>query len=309
MQVRRVIKGNVPVSIFDLQIVGEDKLPSSYVATTDIKNIYSEYKEDIIGIHTHNFYLISWITDGHCDYNVDMNNYKIQPNTIILLKPGELHRFSNVIDLEGVNFYFTSDVLSNVNSAISAEIDMELFTKNHIISVTSNRTEEILKVYTNLLCSMCKCSHDGFISQEIKKMEMLIFLLRLLECEEIQHNKSTNLINKNTYQIFLRFQKMVDEKYQSLHKVQDYSKLLNTSSKHLTECVRENSTKSPLQIINQRRLLQSQRLLLFTQLRIKEIAINLGFIDTSHFVKFFKKEIGVTPSEYREKLTKITAVR
>ena len=166
---------------------------------------------------------------------------------------------------------------------------MELFTKNHIISVTSNRTEEILKASTNLLCSMCKDSHDRFISQEIKKMEMFIFLLRLLECEEIQHNISTNIINRNTYQIFLQFQKMVDEKYQSLHQVQAYSKLLNISPKHLTKCIRENTGKSPLQIINQRRVLQLQRLLLFYRLRIKEIALNLGFIDTFHFVKFFKK--------------------
>ena len=89
--------------------------------------------------------------------------------------------------------------------------------------------------------------------------------------------------------------------YQSIHKVQEYSELLNISSKHLTECVRKNVRKTPLQIINQRLVLQSQRLLLFSRLRIKEIAFNLGFIDTSHFVKFFKKETGESPSEYRER--------
>lgn len=184
---------------------------------------------------------------------------------------------------------------------MSVQIDMELFTKNHIIPIISNKTEEMLKVYTSHLYSICKNSLDGLISQEIKKFEMIIFLLKLLECEEVQKNIATRDINRNSYQIFLQFQKMVDEKYQSLHKVQEYSELLSISSKHLTECVRKNAEKSPLQIINQRIVLQSQRLLLFSRLRIKEIAFNLGFIDTSHFVKFFKKEIGETPSEYRER--------
>lgn len=301
MQVQRIIKDNIPISFFSLRTAGKGRLPLAYIATADIKHVYAEYKEDLTSRHTHDFYLILWITNGYCDYNLDIHNYKIQPNTLLLLKPGEFHRFSNVIALEGIIFYFTSDVLLNVDSNISNKIDIDLFTMNHIVPITSNRSKEILNTSTGHLYSICKGTNDGIVSQEIKKLKILIFLLRLFECEEIQNNLSSYAINRNTYHIFLQFQKMVDDKYQSLHKVQDYSQILNISSKHLNECVRKHTSRSPLQIINQRLILQSQRLLLFSPLRIKEIALNLGFVDTSHFVKFFKKEMGVSPSEYRKK--------
>lgn len=290
MKIRRIIKDDVPISIFDLCTIGKDHRQSKYVTTTEIKNIYTEYKEDMNSVHTHDSYFLSWITSGECTYHLDSSSFIIKPNTIILLRPGEIHQFTDVKDLDGINFYFSSEVLANMSYNMSVQIEMELFTKNHIIYVSSETTKEMLKACTSHLCSICKDSFDAPFGQEILKLEMLIFLLKLLGSEEVQNSIGTRDINKNSHQIYLRFQKMVDEKYQTIHKVQEYSELLNISSKHLTECVRKNVRKTPLQIINQRLVLQSQRLLLFSRLRIKEIAFNLGFIDTSHFVKFFKKE-------------------
>ena len=66
-------------------------------------------------------------------------------------------------------------------------------------------------------------------------------------------------------------------------------------------CGDKNSTHStPLQIINDRIVLEAKRQLQHTSLNIKEISYNLGFEDPSYFVKFFKRQTGYLPSDFRE---------
>ena len=67
-------------------------------------------------------------------------------------------------------------------------------------------------------------------------------------------------------------------------------------------CGDKNSTHStPLQIINDRIVLEAKRQLQHTSLNIKEISYNLGFEDPSYSVKFFKRLAGSMPSEFRKR--------
>ena len=58
--------------------------------------------------------------------------------------------------------------------------------------------------------------------------------------------------------------------------------------------------KSPLIFINNRIILEAKRLVLYSDLMIKEIAYMLGYDDPSYFVKHFKRHTGYLPSEFRE---------
>ncbi|MGM9805613.1 MAG: AraC family transcriptional regulator [Candidatus Aphodosoma sp.] len=299
-QVRQVIKDHVSVNLFSLNTVVSDKIFTAPVATFDIRDIYPKHQEDHSVMHTHDFYLVTWITEGRCDYYVDMEEYKISPNTILLLKPGYMHRFTNVAGLGGINFYFTPDVLLNANSEIGTLIDVDLFGKNRIIRIKSENTREMLDAVFQGLRRVCMNASDSVVDKEERRLEMLVLLLTLWKCDEVKKDSVEKDIAQSTYQMCLRFQSMVDEKYMSYHKVQEYAECLNVSTKHLTECVRRHLKQSPLQAINHRLLVQSKRLLLFSRMRVKEIAMELGFADTSQFVKFFKRGTGVNPSQYRE---------
>ncbi|MCH5685442.1 helix-turn-helix domain-containing protein [Niabella sp. W65] len=54
-------------------------------------------------------------------------------------------------------------------------------------------------------------------------------------------------------------------------------------------------------MIQQRVLLEAKRLLQSTDLSIKEIAFELGFVDHAYFSNFFKSHTGATPTEFKEK--------
>lgn len=95
------------------------------------------------------------------------------------------------------------------------------------------------------------------------------------------------------------FRKMVEEKLTSMHTVREYADKLNVSAKTLANSVVECTGKSPLVFINNRIALEAKRLLKYSNMTGKEVAYHLGFDDPSYFVKFFKRETGFLPSEFK----------
>ena len=54
-------------------------------------------------------------------------------------------------------------------------------------------------------------------------------------------------------------------------------------------------------LIRQRVLTEAKRQLVFTGQTIHEIAYDLAFSDPSHFARFFRKQTGTTPQDFRAK--------
>ncbi len=59
---------------------------------------------------------------------------------------------------------------------------------------------------------------------------------------------------------------------------------------------------APLQYITLKRIEQAQLMLVTDDIPIQEIAHTLGFSDASYFVRLFRKHVGFTPNDYRNKL-------
>lgn len=79
----------------------------------------------------------------------------------------------------------------------------------------------------------------------------------------------------------------------------DYAGKLNVSAKTLTNCVKGISQQTPLEIINERLILEAKRLLVYSDKTVNQIGFELGFDDPSYFVKFFKRQIKRSPGEFR----------
>ena len=101
-----------------------------------------------------------------------------------------------------------------------------------------------------------------------------------------------------------KFNLLVEKHFKEMHQVSDYADLLFKSPKTLANVFGKYSAKSPLQVINERILLEAKRLLLYSDKTSEEIAYQLGYKDASHFSRFFKKNEGQNPTEFRK--SKIT---
>jgi AraC-like DNA-binding protein len=97
----------------------------------------------------------------------------------------------------------------------------------------------------------------------------------------------------------------IEENYRELHEVSAYAERLHISAGHLSEVVKAQSGKSAIKHVHERLVLEAKRLLLYTPQSLKELAYELGFAEPSYFNRFFKRETGFTPAEYRTSIRKM----
>lgn len=139
----------------------------------------------------------------------------------------------------------------------------------------SDSSEMVLKSYLQVV--LAKCS---------------TFKLKSLEKEAVIISKDEKME---------QFRLLLDEKYLTLHKPNDYAALLAISPNTLTKKTIKYFGKTPSQLIQDRLILEAKKMLHLTTLSIKEIAYQLQFNDEYYFSRFFKKYTQISPQAFRNK--------
>ena len=98
-----------------------------------------------------------------------------------------------------------------------------------------------------------------------------------------------------------RFTLLLDERVALGDSVTRLAELLHVTPRHLNQCVQAAGGRTASEAIHARRMLEARRLLMRTDVGIGAIAERLNFSDASYFVRFFKREAGLTPLEFRRR--------
>ena len=115
-----------------------------------------------------------------------------------------------------------------------------------------------------------------------------------------KHNLLQENRKKRANEIFEKFICYVKHHCSSEHNVGFYADKLCITPKYLTTLSKEISGKTAKEWIHLYILLETKTLLENTNLTIKEVSNKMCFENQSHFGKFFKRYIGMSPKEYIE---------
>jgi AraC-like DNA-binding protein len=107
-------------------------------------------------------------------------------------------------------------------------------------------------------------------------------------------------VNAKEYHLFEKVIDLVEKEYQLKHEVGYYAGKMNIPTRKLAQICQLFSGKGAKELIDQRIMSESKRLLQFSSLTIKEIAASLNYSDQYQFSKFFKKHTGVSPVTFRQ---------
>ncbi|WP_210521660.1 helix-turn-helix domain-containing protein [Hymenobacter terricola] len=102
--------------------------------------------------------------------------------------------------------------------------------------------------------------------------------------------------------LFLRFRKLLEAHYTDWKSVAEYASQLHVTANHLSMAIRKETGRPASAHIRQRIMLEAQRLVSLRDVPLKEVAYQLGFEDVSHFSKLFKRTVGVTFSQFKERI-------
>jgi AraC-like DNA-binding protein len=133
--------------------------------------------------------------------------------------------------------------------------------------------------------------------------EMLLVLLKRLLIKSVRIARKVLPVEdmpQPKLDTIRKFNLLVEMHFREKHKVSEYADLLHMTPKSLSNLFSRYYNKSPLRVITERIILESKRLLDFSDKNINEIAAALGFDEVSHFSKFFKTQVGLSPTEYKD---------
>ncbi|MBB6463299.1 helix-turn-helix domain-containing protein [Flammeovirga kamogawensis] len=239
---------------------------------------------------------ILWFLDSTTQLIIDNVPYKFKKNQVITLT--EFYNIDVVNMGETKMFQFNRSFYCIVEH--DSEVDCKgilFFGAKHLpVLNLSNDDTEKLDIFWKLIQSELLIENDLQLSMLGTLMkQILIICTRQLK----QQADYLNSINKNQLDIIREFTFLVEMNYLEKHTVAEYAEMLNRSPKTLANLFSKNDHKSPLQFIQERRLLEATRYLQFTNNTISEVSDALNFTDVQTFNRFFKRHLSQSPSEFR----------
>jgi AraC family transcriptional activator of pobA len=132
-------------------------------------------------------------------------------------------------------------------------------------------------------------------------MEKVLSALAAVALTEIgRFGTETSTETKTGHTIIAsEFRRLVDLHFRQNWPVEKYVAELGTTPHLLAKACQSAFGLSIKEFLNERRLLEAKRLLLFTVRPLEDIAYEIGLKDAAYFSRFFKTRTGMPPSEWR----------
>lgn len=241
---------------------------------------------------------IVWNTANTARFVIDGKKLEFKKNCILFLT--EFHQ------IEAVEFKILQVIQFNKAFYCLEKHDDEVGCKGILFFGASDIPKIQIPVdklgQFNLLWEMFLMEMDEMDS--LKKDMLRVMLKRfLIICLRIYKMQQLHIsVDGHNIGVIREFNYLVEQHFRTLTKVKDYAKLLHKSPKTLANVFKKYIDKTPLQIINFRRLLEARRLLNYTEATIEEISDELNFKDAPSFSHFFSKREGTSPSAFRKHL-------
>lgn len=164
-----------------------------------------------------------------------------------------------------------------------------------VVHLSDNDLEKFSLVWRVLEQEMT--SHDNLQGEMLQMMLKRIIILATRMYKDQTGYKE---IKHQNVDIIRSYNFLVEQHFKEIHAVSDYAEMLHKSPKTLSNLFKKLGNKSPLQFIQDRKMLEARRLLNFTDKTVSEIGYELGFTDVQSFSRFFKKQEGISPIDFKK---------
>jgi AraC family transcriptional regulator, transcriptional activator of pobA len=252
-----------------------------------------------------NYYSILLITGGKSEYTIDDLRFDLGENSFYFTNPGHLKSFKIEVPLQGYMLTFTEGFVQQF--FVGDFFQQFPFLLNETVPVMSldlKKRVEIEMVFEMLLNEYGRLSpyrNAILVNQLIVllyKTKEMLFTNRAVVSTQ---NRPAELVTSFKNIISDNFKDLAAGKINHIMSVKEISSQLNIHPNYLTNIVKSETNKSASDWIQERTMSEAKAILGNSNRTISEIADALGFTDSTHFAKFFKKMTGNSPSEFRKK--------
>ncbi|GAB7220404.1 AraC family transcriptional regulator [Vibrio comitans] len=249
--------------------------------------------------HTHDYVEVCYVLDGKSDQHIEGQKVRLKKGYILFMGPGAVHEIlpSSKNDIV-INLIIHKKFFNYIFEFIDDSSSLSTF----FIDVIFKNTTSKALIYDTLEKQHIEILLNNIIDQLTNKerfMEAKIkFLLGLLIIELIQDKPQ--VIDKKNYESKVLVQVIghIEKNLQQAN-LNNIAEQLNMKNYNLSKLIKKESGKTFNALLRDIRFNRFCELIKVTNVSINELAIEVGFSNTSDFYRKFRAKFGISPREYR----------
>ncbi|MFV0362429.1 MAG: AraC family transcriptional regulator [Suipraeoptans sp.] len=253
--------------------------------------------EDENDYHSHDFIELAIITEGEGVFYINGNNYPVSAGDLVVLNPGTYHKSMVSNSSNCTTEYYIA--FTDIHFRDMPPNTLKLPDNNFITSLKGSIKGDVFN-----LCSLIADESSG---HNIGRYFMLkSYLIRLLVLISREHEYSTReqkgFFFESPYKKYVVEQMLqyFDNHYTEKISLELIARNMYLSTFYLSKIFKSETGDTPINyLINLRMKKASEIIKGNPTLSVKDTASMVGYADTYHFSKVFKKHFGIPPSDYK----------
>jgi AraC family transcriptional activator of pobA len=242
------------------------------------------------------FYFLGLLTNAEkSKIAYDNTNVNDLDSLIVFQAPGLVYSFYRDSSTHGYLVYFKHQCFSYYQPPLDKEFPFFDIQHTDFFKITQEKFKELSHLFEDIFTAYEKTSNH-----RIASLKLLAVLYELKEFSMFRDARQQRIASPDQA-LLKKFITLVNTNYIEKRKIEDYAKLLFLSPNHLSQTIKSISGRNALSYITERLMTEAKSFINYTDFSIAEIAYKLNFSDPANFGKFFKKQAGLTPLEFREK--------
>lgn len=243
------------------------------------------------GQHNHEEYEFMFVKNKSIMTLCNGNDISLQKGHIMPFNSFDIHGQRNPVSINGFMCIILDPDLINKTAATAFAFFKKPIFKNKCFLPSPN-----LNYYLGAFID--QCGSENIADSYCLSLLLQLFIIELFRCSE--NNVKSYEVKGNTS--IARGKKYLDENYHSDFNLQQIADAAGMNKFYFLKMFTEEIGISPKQYFLKLRIEKAKSMIALREMKLTDIAYELGYSSQSHFSMHFKKETGITPREYQKNI-------
>ena len=291
---RRKPAAPAPVPVYQLYGEGQPWLTPDLVHVESIAARSGLHQWEIRPHRHHGLFQLLWLQQGSADVQLDGSPDRLTSGSVLLLPQHCVHGFHFSQNAQGVVVTLAYAFLARLHGGLGDSLSAMASPQKLVLADGAHRAgiEALLPALLQEYGGQGEHRH-------LLLESLLVSVLCWLRREPAARDGMSATDRGRQY--LAAFSAAIERDHARHLPLEHYASQLGISTAHLNAVCRELAGCSALALVHARMMLEARRNLVYTSMSVRDIADALGFADPAYFTRFFKRGIGLSPRQFRER--------
>jgi AraC family transcriptional activator of pobA len=245
--------------------------------------------------HSLGFFDITVVTRGTGWFWLDSHRHAVRPGAVFFTSPGQVRRW-DTNKLDGICLFFEEFFIKEFLQDDAFLERLPYFHTGPDRAAFTLNPASARSLRARLATMQRELAHDGRDSVDLLRAQLYETLIVLARHYAAARHVAAQ---RPTHRVVSRFLALVERDAARRHAIADYASELAVTPGHLSVLCVQYAGQRAKRLLDGVLASRARRLLLYTDESAARIGASLGFDDPSYFSRFFRRETGLAPKEFR----------